>query len=89
MEKRGFSFKKLFWSYTFCAIPFALIAGILALFKVSAVYFNDSPVYGLKGFLLTIILIPFIGLILSVTNWLALSFGDMLHNLFLRFYRKQ
>lgn len=83
-----FSFKKMFWSYTFCAIPFALLAGILALFSIMPVYFNGAPNYGFKGFIIPIVFIPFIGLLFSVTNWLALNFGTVLYNAFLRLTKK-
>lgn len=84
-----FSFKKMFWSYIFCAIPFALLASILALFGVIPVYFNEVPNYGLKGFVIPIVFIPFIGLLFSVTNWLALNFGAVLYNAFLRFIKRK
>ena len=82
MDKQYYSFKKLFWSYTFCSIPFLLLAGLLALFKIAPVYFNEAPVYGLKGFIVSIVFIPFTGIILSSCNWLALNFGFMLYNSF-------
>ena len=89
MDNKYFSFKRLFWAYTFCSIPFGLLAGILALFNVSAVYFNNEPVYGFKGLIITIVFIPFIGLVLCCTNWLALNFGSFLYASFLRIYKKQ
>jgi hypothetical protein len=83
-----FPFKKMFWSYTFCAIPFALLASILALFNVMPVYFNESPHYGIKGFIIPIVFIPFVGLLFSITNWLALNFGSILYNAFLKFLNR-
>ena len=88
MEKGDFSFKKLFWSYTFCAIPLALIAGLLALLHVSPVYFNESPLYGIKGFIIPILFIPFFGLLLSAANWVVLNLGYFLYNSFLRLWKK-
>jgi hypothetical protein len=81
-DNKPFTFKRMFWAYIFCMIPFSLLAGILALFNISAVNFNDIPRYGLEGFFIAIALIPFVGLVFSVTNWLALNFGNFLYNKF-------
>ena len=89
MEREYFSFKKLFWSYTFCAIPLALLAGLLALFHLSPVYFNESPVYGFKGFIIPILFIPLFGLLLSAGNWVVLNFGYWVYNLFLKAFKKE
>ena len=50
MDTKYFSLKKMFWAYTICSIPFALLTGILAIFDVIPVYFNETPYYGFKGF---------------------------------------
>jgi hypothetical protein len=76
---KTFSFKRLFWSYTFCIIPFALLAGLLALFGVSPIYFNEKPFYGFSGFFIAVLLIPFSGIILSAVNWVFLNFGYFLY----------
>lgn len=89
MSINSFSFKTLFWSYTCCAIPFMLIAGLLSFFNFSAVYFNNKPVYGILGFLVTVICIPMTGFIMATTNWLALNFGRLIYNLVFRYRRKQ
>jgi len=89
MDTKYFPLKKMFWSYTFCAIPFALLAGFLALFNVMPVYFNESPHYGFKGFIIPIIFIPFIGFVFSITNWLALNFGTLLFNALLKITKKK
>lgn len=85
MIANPFSFKTLFWAYTCCVIPFALLGGILSLFNISAVSFNNAHVYGIKGFIITIVYIPIAGLILAVTNWLALNFGRLIYNSFSKF----
>lgn len=89
MDSKYFSLKKLFWTYTICSIPFALLAGILALFNVIPVYFNEIPFYGFKGFIITIAFIPFIGMLFSLTNWLALNFGVLIYRGFLKRIKKQ
>ena len=88
MDRESYSFKKLFWSYTFCFIPLALFAGLLALFHLSPVYFNESPVYGFKGFIIPVLFIPLFGLLFSTINWLVLNFGYYLYNIFLKVFKK-
>lgn len=88
MEKSYFSFKKLFWSYIFFSIPLALLAGLLALFHLSPVYFNESPTYGFKGFIIPILFIPFCGLVFGAANWLVLNIGYFFYAAFLRLLKK-
>jgi hypothetical protein len=88
MERNYFSFKKLFWSYTFCAIPLALLSGLLALLHISPVYFNESPTYGVKGFIVPLLFIPFFGLLFGAVNWVVLNFGFFLYNAFQKAIKK-
>lgn len=88
MDNKYFSLKKLFWTYIISSIPFALLAGILSLFNVIPVYFNKIPYHGFKGFIITIALIPFIGILFGVTNWIALNFGVLLYRGFLKSIKK-
>jgi hypothetical protein len=88
MENR-YSFKRLFWSYTFCAIPFSILAAFLALFNVMPVEFNGTPRYGIQGFIIPILYTPFFGLIFGGFNWLALSFGGMLYDAFLKAIKRK
>jgi hypothetical protein len=89
MEKNWFSFKRLFWSYTFCFIPFALLAGLLALFHVSPVYFNETPRYGIEGFAISLFLIPLFGITFGALNWIFLNFGYFLYENFLKLFKKE
>lgn len=82
MDTNYFSLKKLFWAYTICSIPFALFAGILTLFNLIPVYFNETPYYGFKGFILIIVFVPFIGILFGVINWLALNCGVLIYRSF-------
>ncbi|AMR32539.1 hypothetical protein A0256_14460 [Mucilaginibacter sp. PAMC 26640] len=84
-----YSFKQMFWAYTFCAMPFLILAGILSFFNVTPVEFNGTPRYGLQGFFIAVIFIPFTGLILTCTNWLALNFGNFLYSAFLNAIKKR
>lgn len=89
MDTKYFSLKKLFWAYTICSTPFALIAGILSLFSVIPVYFNETPYYEFKGFIITIVFIPFIGILFSITNWLALNFGVLIYRVYIKRIKRQ
>jgi hypothetical protein len=80
--KKHFLFKDLFYSYTFSAFPILLLIGVLALFGISPIYFNNEPYYGIKGLIAAIIMIPFIGIILATTNWLFLNFGYVIYSFF-------
>jgi len=79
MDTKYFSFKKMFWAYTICSIPFALLVGILTLLNIVPVYFNETPHYGFKGLIIIIVIVPFIGMLFGVTNWLALNFGVLIY----------
>jgi len=84
MEKGYFSFKKLFWSYIFCGIPLALLVGLLALLHISAVYFNELPIYGFKGFVIPILFMPLFALLFAGANWVILNIGYYLYNAFIK-----
>ncbi len=84
-----YSFKLMFWAYTFCAMPFLILAGVLSFFNVTPIVFNGNGKYGLQGFILAIVFIPFTGLVFSCMNWLALNFGSFLFNAFLKAIRKK
>jgi hypothetical protein len=88
MGKNCFSFKKLFWSYIFFGTPLAIVGGLLALFHVTPIYFNETPTYGFKGLIIAILFVPFLGLLLGGANWVALNFGYFLYNAFLKSIKK-
>lgn len=77
-------FGLIFVNFLFGYAPFALFFGILSLFGVVPVNFNDSEVYGLKGLLVMILFIPFIVLMFTFFMWLFFMIG----NLFLRLTNK-
>jgi hypothetical protein len=79
----------MFWAYTFCVLPFLLLAGILSLLKIMPVTLNGIPRYGIEGFAISILSIPFTGLLFSVFNWLALNFGNFIYNGFMSFVKKK
>lgn len=88
MNSTYFRFKKLFVAYTLGIAPFCLLSAILSLCNIVPVNFNNEPQYGIKGFILTLLFIPFIGLMLSVTNWLFLNLGIFIQNISLKILNK-
>ena len=89
MESNKFSFKKLFWAYFGFNTPICIITGLLALFDISGVYFNEKSMVGISGFAVSIFLIPFISLILAFTNWVALNIGQRICETVLSLTRKR
>lgn len=85
MEIKFYSFKKMFFSYLFCFIPFCLLGGLLSLFNVFPIYFNQTPYYGVTGLILSILLIPFFSVIFCSLNWLVLNAGYFLYSIFVKF----
>jgi hypothetical protein len=84
MNNNLYSFKNLFLSYTFAGVPIFFLSGVLAVFKVAPVYFNEAPHYGWQAFLISIIEIPLFGLVLSMVNWILLNLGHWLRGVFSR-----
>ncbi len=89
MNLNYFSFKKLFLAYTFGVMPFFVLSGMLSLFNIVPINFNDSPQYGFIGFLLSLISIPLFGLIFSILNWLLLNFGVIIHLGFSKVFKRK
>lgn len=89
MEYHFFPFKKMFWAYTCCALFFSLIVGLLSLFEILPIYFNNEAVYGMKAFVMVMLFAPFWGLMLSCFNWLALNFGMILWTKLFRYRKKK
>lgn len=77
-------FGLLFWNiFAFYGVAFVCL-GVLALFGVKPVEFNGEPVYGVWGFVLSIVMAPFIALVMAFAIWLLLIVGNFLLRLFIR-----
>ncbi len=83
-----FTFKKIFWSYTFFIIPFSILEGFLALFHVAPIQFNDKPTYGWTAFVVCIVFTPLWAVLFSGLTWVALNAGQWLHQSFLKLIKK-
>jgi hypothetical protein len=85
----NYSFRHLFILYTFFIIPFAILGGILSLFDFDIIWFNDRPYHGTIGFIISILYIPFFGLVFSCSNWLALNGGRTFYGAFLKLKKRK
>lgn len=83
-EKPKNLFGILFVNFLFAYTPFALFLGVLSLLEIFPVNFNGEKVYGIKGFLVLVMFIPFIVLTLSFFTWLYFIIG----NFFLKIFKK-
>lgn len=69
-------FKKIFVTFLFGYIPFAILHIILNIAGVVPVNFNGKEIYGIQGVLVLVLFIPFVVLILSIFVWLYFAFGN-------------
>lgn len=83
-----YSFKKLFWAITFAAIPFTLLAAVLAAIGSHVIFFNEKPVVGLSGFITAILYLPLFSVLLSGFAWLWLNFGVLLFSVYEKLLKK-
>jgi hypothetical protein len=86
--KNDFNFKKMFLACLFFALPFFAFAGFLALLEISPIEYNGKSYSGVKGFVISILNIPFFALVFSCMNWLVLNFGNFMYKSFLNIIRK-
>lgn len=77
-------FTKLFWNMFFCIAPFVLFGSLFILAGVIPMNFNKEPYYGPIGFVLAILLAPFISMAWAIVIWFYYSVG----NYFLRVFNK-
>jgi hypothetical protein len=75
MAEAYYSLKKLLLAYTFAYAPFSLIAAILSLAGLLPVNFNGQHYYGISGFIITILTIPFVAIVFGVINRIYLNLG--------------
>lgn len=80
MEKVNYRFKSLFLAYLFGYIPFALLGAILSLVNVLPVSFNGHSYYGIVGFAISILTVPFVGFVFGIINWIYLNIGASIYN---------
>lgn len=80
MKKKAFPFKKLFLAYSFAFVPFGVVLAFLSLLRITPVHFYERHYYGMQGFFMAFLLIPFFGVVMGGVNWVFLNFGDYLYS---------
>lgn len=84
---KDFPFKKIFFATLFYVAPFSLLVAFLALFNLVPVNFNNKDTYGIFGFIISILFMPFIVIMLSGFTWIFLNFGNWLYKAFCKLFR--
>ncbi|MEO9872144.1 hypothetical protein [Ekhidna sp.] len=85
-EKPTKLFGKLFWNMLFCIAPFVLFGSFFVLFGAVPFTFNDKQYYGILGFSMTLVLIPWIALCFAIVFWIYYSVGNYFLRLFNRIF---
>ena len=75
-----YSLKKILIAFTLGFSPFCLLMGILSLFGITPVYFNDTPYLGLVGLIISMAIAPLCGLIMGFISYIFLNMGVFLYD---------
>lgn len=79
-------FKRIFITFFFGYLPFAVLHSILNVLGIMPVNFNDENVYGVKGVAIIICFSPLIVLLVSFTFWLYFMMGNLVLRLIKRIF---
>jgi len=80
-------FKLIFWNVFFAYLIIFFVSGLLALFQIRPITFNDEPTYGILGFLISMIMAPMISFVSAVAIWILLMMGNIIMKMVLKFKR--
>jgi len=71
-------FGLLFWNiFSLYAVIFACL-GLLALFGIKPIEFNDEPTYGIFGLMVSLLMAPLMALVTSSATWLLVVVGNFI-----------
>lgn len=79
-------FEKIFWNMFFCLAPLVLLGSLFVLFGTVPFTFNEEPYYGIVGFLMTLVLIPWVSLCFAIVFWMYYSIGNYFLRLFIKVF---
>ncbi|CAL65915.1 membrane protein [Christiangramia forsetii KT0803] len=79
-EKPNSTFKRLFVTFLFGFLPFALFFSILSFLEVEPVSFNGEEYYGFRGTLIVMIATPISAFIFSIFIYIYLLLGYLVLN---------
>lgn len=77
-EKPTDLFNKLYFTFLFGYLPFAILQIIFNIIGEIPVNFNGRETYGLKGVIVIILFIPFIVLMITFFVWLYFICGNFI-----------
>ena len=71
-------FRLLFWKFFFAYFLVAVIAGLMSLFEIDFVQFNDQNLSAVQGFLYSILISPLMALSFTIGAWVLFMIGHVL-----------
>ena len=74
-EKPNSTFKRLFVTFLFGFLPFAILFSILSFLEIEPINFNGEEYYGLQGVLIIILATPISAFIFSIFIYIYLLLG--------------
>jgi len=77
-EKPTSTFSRLFVTFLFGFLPFAILFGILSISGIEPVTFNGEDYYGLTGLLVLIIATPITASVFAIFTYLYLMIGFLM-----------
>jgi hypothetical protein len=77
-EKPTSTFSRLFITFLFGFLPFAIIFGILTITGIEPVTFNGEDYYGFAGLLVLLIATPITALVFAIFIYLYLLIGFLM-----------
>ncbi len=78
-EKPKKLFQFFFWNMLFGYLPIGLLSAFLSLFGKTPFMLNKEPIYGIFGFLLSLILTtPLFGFGIALMCWVFFSIGNFI-----------
>lgn len=77
-EKPNDLFKKIFFTFLFGYLPFAILHIILNITGIIPVNFNNAEIYGIKGVFIILLFTPLLVLMMSFFVWLYFIFGNFI-----------
>jgi len=77
-------FKLVFWNTFPLYSAVFIVLGLLALFGIKPVEFNDEPTYGFIGLLVSLVMAPFMSLFTAFAVWILLFVGNFILRIFVK-----
>lgn len=79
MKLNKYSFSQLIALYMLGISPFCMFIGLLSLFKIVPVFFNQKEYFGIAGMLIGIGIGIFMSVIMAIFSYIFLNFGLLIY----------